>query len=380
MELRPGPLEGVVVMNRILDDFYCGKKVMITGHTGFKGSWLALWLKHLGADVSGYALHSPTNPSIFDLCHTSKGMTSIYGDIRDFRHLHSTIQEVQPEIIFHMAAQSLVRRSYIEPVETYSTNIMGTVHLLETVRQSSSVKAVIIVSSDKCYENREWVWGYRENDIPGGDDPYSSSKGCCELITAAYQRSYFNPSAYNNHGLALASVRAGNVIGGGDWAEDRLIPDCIRKLSQKQPIIIRSPGAVRPWQHVLEPLSGYLLIGRELYLKGESFSGAWNFGPDYDDAQPVSWIVSSLITLWGNETAWKIDENSHPHEANILKLDCSKAKTVLNWKPNWNLEQALEKTASWYKSYFNQADMLKVTLEQICSFENTFYEKAGLIE
>jgi len=362
-------------MNGSFNDFYSGKKVMITGHTGFKGTWLSLWLKHLGADVSGYALQPPTSPSIFDLCHTARGMTSIYGDVRDFRHLHSAILEVQPEIIFHMAAQSLVRRSYKDPVETYSTNIMGTVHLLEAVRQSSSVKAVIIVSSDKCYENKEWVWGYRENDILGGDDPYSSSKGCCELITTAYKRSYFNPAAYKDHGLALASVRAGNVIGGGDWAEDRLIPDCIRKLQQKEPIIIRSPAAVRPWQHVLEPLNGYLLLGRELYLKGELFDGAWNFGPDYDDARPVSWIVSSLIKLWGNEAAWEEDKNPHPHEANYLKLDSSKARSVLGWKPQWRLKEALDKTTAWYKSYFNQEDVLDITLEQISAYEKNLIER-----
>ncbi len=353
---------------------------MITGHTGFKGSWLSLWLKHLGADVSGYALDPPTSPSIFDLCHTARGMKSIFGDVRDLGHLNSVIQEEKPEIIFHLAAQSLVKRSYKEPVETYSTNIMGTAHLLESVRRSQSVKAVVIVSSDKCYKNNEWYWGYRETDTLGGADPYSSSKGCCELVAAAYIDSYFNPDRYLQHQTAVATARAGNVIGGGDWAEDRLIPDCIKNLHHQQSILIRSPDAVRPWQHVLEPLGAYLLLARNLYLNGTRFSGAWNFGPDYGDARSVRWVVSTLIKLWGNEAAWEIDENPHPHEANILKLDCSKAKTVLNWKPNWNLEQVLEKTAGWYKAYFNQEDMLEVTLEQIRSFENTFYEKVGVIQ
>ncbi len=367
-------------MNSPFDDFYFGKKVLITGHTGFKGSWLAVWLKHLGAEVIGYALDPPTDPSIYELCHVPDFITSIFGDVRDLDHLNSVIQQEEPEIVFHLAAQSLVKRSYKEPVETYSTNIMGTAHLLEAVRRSPSVKAAVIISSDKCYKNNEWYWGYRETDALGGADPYSSSKGCCELVTRAFIDSYFNPDRYLQHHTAVATARAGNVIGGGDWAEDRLIPDCIKNLQQQQTILIRSPDAVRPWQHVLEPLGAYLVLARNLYFHGTRFNGAWNFGPDYGDARPVRWVVSTLIKLWGNQAAWKIDENPHPHEANILKLDCSKAQTILKWKPNWNLEQALEKTAAWYKAHFNQEDMLKVTLEQIRSFENTFYEKAGLIQ
>ncbi len=367
-------------MNSPFNDFYFGKKVLITGHTGFKGSWLAIWLQHLGAEVIGYALDPPTDPSIYELCHVSDFITSIIGDVRNLEHLNSVIRREEPEIIFHLAAQSLVKRSYKEPVETYSTNIIGTAHLLEAVRRSPSVKAVVIISSDKCYKNNEWYWGYRETDTLGGADPYSSSKGCCELVTASYIDSYFNPDKYSQHQTAVAAARAGNVIGGGDWAEDRLIPDCIRNLHQQQTILIRSPDAVRPWQHVLEPLGAYLVLARNLYLNGTRFSGAWNFGPDYGDARAVRWVVAALIKLWGNEAAWEIDEDPHPHEANILKLDCSKAKTLLNWKPNWNLEQALEKTAAWYKAHFNQEDMLEVTLEQIRTFENTFYEKAGLIQ
>jgi len=348
---------------------------LLTGHTGFKGAWLALWLKHLGAEVIGYALNPPTNPSIYELCNLSAHIKSICGDVRDLQHLHTVVQQEQPEIVFHLAAQALVKHAYMNPVETYSSNIMGTVHLLESLRRCDSVKAAVIVSSDKCYENQEWYWGYRENDILGGVDPYSSSKGCCELITATYIHSYFNPHAYAVHGTALATVRAGNVIGGGDWAEDRLIPDCIRNLKNKNPIIIRSPDAVRPWQHVLEPLGAYLLLARELYLKGPLFSGAWNFGPDCSEARPVSRLVSRLIQIWGENCSWQKDKNTYPPEANYLKLDCSKAQTLLGWRPNWNLEQALEKTVTWYKSYFDQEDMLKITLEQIHCYENTFLRK-----
>ena len=295
--------------------FWKDKRVLITGHTGFKGSWLSLWLQSMGAKVVGYALAPPTNPSLFEVARVGLGMTSVIGDIRDLVHLQVVLTEHQPEIVIHMAAQPLVRYSYLEPVETYSTNVMGTVNLLEAVRHTKSVKAVVNVTSDKCYENREWVWGYRENEAMGGYDPYSNSKGCAELVTAAYRSSYFHPEKYKEHGVAIGSGRAGNVVGGGDWAEDRLIPDMMRAISQGKPVSIRNLGSIRPWQHVLEPLSGYLLLAQELYGNGPEFAEAWNFGPNEDDAKPVAWILDNLTKTWGDGATWKLDGGDHPHEA-----------------------------------------------------------------
>lgn len=352
--------------------FWQGKRVLLTGHTGFKGSWLSLWLQSMGAQVVGYALAPPTKPSLFEIAEVGKGMTSIIGDIRDLEHLRAVFAEHSPEIVFHMSAQSLVRYSYIEPVETYSTNVMGTVNLLEAVRGTGSVKAVVNVTSDKCYENREWVWGYRENEAMGGYDPYSSSKGCAELVTAAYRNSYFHSDKYKEHGMALASGRAGNVIGGGDWAEDRLIPDIMRAITQGRPVNIRNPHAIRPWQHVLEPLSGYLLLAQKLYEEGTAYAEGWNFGPDDEDAKPVQWIVDRLTKAWGENARWVLDGSSHPHEAHYLKLDCSKVKSCLNWHPRWHLEDALGAIIDWHRAYRDGENMRELTLRQISAYSDSF--------
>ena len=348
---------------------YRNRTVLITGHTGFKGAWLSLWLNHLGSNVIGYALKPPTQPNLFELCDLNTKITSIEGDVRDFGHLKSVIQKYKPEIIFHLAAQALVRRSYSDPLETYSTNVMGIVHLLEAVRQIGGVKVIINVTSDKCYENQEWIWGYRENDPMGGKDPYSSSKGCAELITTAYTKSYFNPEYYEKHGVSLASVRSGNVIGGGDWAEDRLLPDCMKALLGNRTIVIRYPDAVRPWQHVLEPLFGYLLLAQLLYQNGPTFAGAWNFGPEDSSAKPVRWIVERILEIWGGKACWEIDRSFHPYETHTLKLDCSKAKLKLGWLPKWDLETGLRNTIEWYKAYHLQEDMFLKTMEQIKDYE-----------
>lgn len=345
--------------------FWAGKRVFVTGHTGFKGGWLCLWLQQLGADVTGYALAPPTNPSLFDVARVAEGMRSVIGDVRDSATLSKTMREAAPDVVIHMAAQPLVRRSYVDPVETYSTNVMGTVHLLEAVRQASSVRAVVNVTSDKCYENKEWVWGYREGEPMGGFDPYSNSKGCAELVTSAYRSSFFNPGKYSEHHVALASARAGNVIGGGDWAEDRLIPDIMRAISEGRPVVIRNPHAIRPWQHVLEPLSGYLLLAQKLYVDGVAYAEGWNFGPHDDDAKPVQWIVERLTRKWGDGASWKLDRADHPHEAHYLKLDCSKARMRLDWQPHWHLEQALEMIIGWQRAWLNNEDMRVTTLKQI---------------
>jgi len=329
-------------------------------------------LQSMGAQVVGYALAPPTNPSLFEVAEVGKGMTSIIGDIRDLEHLRTVFAEHRPEIVIHMAAQALVRYSYIEPVETYSTNVMGTVNLLEAVRSTGCVKAVVNVTSDKCYENREWVWGYRENEAMGGYDPYSSSKGCAELVAAAYRNSYFHPEKYKEHGVALASVRAGNVIGGGDWGDDRLIPDIMRAITQGKSVNIRNPHAIRPWQHVLEPLSGYLLLAQKLYEEGEAYAESWNFGPNDEDAKPVQWIVERLTKSWGEGAVWVLDGGDHPHEAHYLKLDCSKAKARLAWKPRWHLEDTLSAIIDWHRAYLKGKDMRDVTMRQIDAYTNGF--------
>ena len=348
--------------------FWQGKAVLITGHTGFKGGWLSLWLGSLGANVVGYSLSPPTAPSLFELAHVDDGIVSIEGDVRDFEHLKAVITQHRPEIIIHMAAQSLVRHSYANPIETYATNVMGTVNLLEAVRQVGCVKAVINVTSDKCYENREWVWGYRENEPMGGYDPYSNSKGCAELVTSAFRNSFFNAADFKRHGVGLASVRAGNVIGGGDWATDRLIPDIMQAIAAGQAVVIRSPHAIRPWQHVLEPLSGYLRLAQKLYEEGPVWAEGWNFGPNDEDAKPVQWLVEQLIKKWGDGASWKTDTNQQPHEAHYLKLDCSKAKLRLHWTPRWSLDTALDAIVEWQRAYLQQADMRLLTLQQIKSY------------
>ncbi len=349
-------------------DFWRGKRVLLTGHTGFKGSWMSLWLQSMGAQLVGFALAPPTKPSLFEVAGIEQGMTSIIGDIRNLEHIRAVFAEHQPEIVIHMAAQPLVRYSYIEPVETYSTNVMGVVNLLEAVRSTTSVKAVVNVTTDKCYENREWAWGYRENEAMGGYDPYSSSKGCAELVTAAYRNSYFHTEKYHEHGVAIASARAGNVIGGGDWAEDRLIPDIMRAITEGRAVNIRNPHAIRPWQHVLEPLSGYLLLAQKLYEGGAAYAEGWNFGPNDEDAKPVQWIVERLTQSWGEGASWVVDGGEHPHEAHYLKLDCSKAKGQLNWHPRWHLDEALVKIADWHQAYRDEKDMREITLQQISAY------------
>mgnify|MGYP000946328314 FL=1 len=341
-------------------EFWRKRRVLVTGHTGFKGSWLCLWLAHLGAEVTGYALEPPTQPSLFELAGVGQLVRSCIGDIRDPDRLQQTFTEAAPELVIHMAAQPLVRDSYRLPVETYAVNVMGTVNLLEAVRQTPSVRAVVNVTTDKCYENREWCWGYRETDPMGGYDPYSSSKGCAELVTAAYRNSFLQES-----GVAVATVRAGNVIGGGDWATDRLLPDLIRALLAGQPVQIRNPQAIRPWQHVLEPLSGYLLLAQRLYEQGAAFAEGWNFGPADEDARPVSWIVQQLCAQWGPEARYIIDSGQHPHEAHYLKLDCSKARMRLGWQPVWGLTTALERIVDWLKVYVDGGDIRRCCLEQI---------------
>lgn len=348
--------------------FWYSKKVFITGHTGFKGSWLSLWLQQLGAEVTGYALLPHTQPSLFKMVQVAQGMTSIIGDIRDGTLLTNTMRQAEPEIVIHLAAQPLVRRSYANPVETYSTNVMGTVHLLEAVRQTSSVRAMVNVTTDKCYENKEWVWGYRENEPMGGFDPYSSSKGCSELVTAAYRNSFFNTVRHGEHQIALATARAGNVIGGGDWADDRLIPDVLRAIESGQSVNIRNPQATRPWQHVLEPLNGYLVLAEKLYTEGLAFAEAFNFGPAEEDAKPVQWIVEQLTQAWGEGASWHLDGGKHPHEAHYLKLDCSKARVMLGWQPHWNLNQALQAIIVWHKAhsaYQSSTEMRSLCLQQI---------------
>ena len=366
MGKRQGAMENMVDRS-----FWVGKVVLLTGHTGFKGSWLSLWLQSMGAQVVGYALPPPTDPSLFIAANVAEGMTSLVGDIRDFSALSSTFVKYQPEIVIHMAAQPLVRYSYINPIETYSTNVMGTVHLLEAARLTGSVRAIVNVTSDKCYENREWVWGYRENEPMGGYDPYSSSKGCAELVASAYRNSYFNPSNFAEHGVALASARAGNVIGGGDWAEDRLIPDIMHAIMQGKPVNIRNPHATRPWQHVLEPLSGYLLLAQKLYEEGAGYAEGWNFGPNDEDAKPVLWIAERLTGMWGEGASWMLDGSDHPHEAHYLKLDCSKAKARLDWYPKWHLEDTLSAIIDWHRAYRDGKNMRELTLHQISAYNDS---------
>jgi CDP-glucose 4,6-dehydratase len=325
--------------------------------------------------VIGYSLKPPTVPNLFEICGVEGRVTSINGDVRDLESLKCVLYKYMPEVVIHMAAQSLVRYSFKEPVETYETNILGTVNVLEACRNTPSVRVILNVTSDKCYENREGVRGVREDDPMGGYDPYSSSKGCAELVSNAYARSFFNPGDYQKHGKALATVRAGNVIGGGDWAEDRLIPDCVRAFMEEKPIAVRYPDAVRPWQHVLEPLYGYLLLAKCLYKEGALFSGGWNFGPDEGGAKSVAWVVEKVTALWGDTAAWSVDKRNNPHEAHYLQLDCSKAKSKLGWYPSLDTGSALEQTVAWYKAYWNGEDMFDFSIAQIESYESLVRKK-----
>ncbi len=348
--------------------FWHGKKVFLTGHTGFKGSWLCLWLNSLGAEVTGYALEPPTEPSLFELARIGELVKSVIADVRNLERLRAEMLKASPDVVIHMAAQPLVRDSYLIPVETYAINVMGTVHLLEAVRGCPTVRSVVNVTTDKCYENREWVWGYRENEPMGGFDPYSNSKGCSELVTASYRSSFFNSQRYAEHGVGLATARAGNVIGGGDWATDRLLPDIIRSLLAKEPVRIRNPRAIRPWQHVLEPLCGYLVLARRLYEDGAHHAEGWNFGPQDQEARPVEWIVQRMCRQWGATARYEIDSGEHPHEAHYLKLDCSKARSGLGWQPRWNLEQALDLIIDWTRRYSCGEDLRAACLEQIADY------------
>lgn len=357
-----------MVTNSLFGDFYRGKKILITGHTGFKGSWLSILLNWLGGDVYGYALKPNTEPNLYEIANVDKLVTSTIGDIRDYNFLLRTLKDIQPEVVIHMAAQPLVRESYKNPRETYEVNVMGTVNLLDAVRHVKSIRAVLNVTTDKCYENKEWHWGYRENEPMGGYDPYSNSKGCSELVTASYRSSFFNSKDYSNHRVALASARAGNVLGGGDWAEDRLIPDFIRSIMCGGKMQIRSPYAIRPWQHVLDPLYGYLVLCEKLYSEGSAFAEGWNFGADSNDAKDVEWISKKICEFWGNGSKYEIDDSPQPHEASYLKLDCIKAKTLLGWYPKWNVETTLKMVVEWYKDYFNEKDMRQACIRQIESF------------
>jgi CDP-glucose 4,6-dehydratase len=343
-----------------------GRSVLITGHTGFKGAWLSLWLSQLGARVSGFALTPDTEPNLFNLAMGRADVESVFADVRDFGKVRDCLERTQPEVIFHMAAQSLVRRSYNDPAGTYATNVMGTVNVLEAARQTGKTAAIIVVTSDKCYENREWVWPYRETDPMGGHDPYSSSKGCAELVTQAYRRSFFHGAGTPR----LASVRAGNVIGGGDWSEDRLVPDIVRAMYDGASTEIRNPHSVRPWQHVLEPLGGYLLLAEHLLSSGgDTYAEAWNFGPTDDDCCPVSYIAERITKAWGGGAKWHLSNGDHPHEAAFLKVDSSKAHTRLGWRRRMPIDTALDWTAQWYRRQRDGEDAATLTLEQIDRYQ-----------
>jgi CDP-glucose 4,6-dehydratase len=354
-----------VVKENLFGGFYKGRKVFITGHTGFKGSWLSILLHWLGSEVYGFALKPNTVPNLYELAEVNKLVSSTIGDIRDYNLLSEKLKEIQPEIIVHMAAQPLVGESYKNPRETYEINVMGTVNLLDAARQVPGIKVILNITSDKCYENRAGHQGYCEDEPMGGYDPYSNSKGCSELVTSAFRNSYFNPAKYRQHGVALASARAGNVIGGGDWAADRLIPDFFRAIMAGNKVKIRRPDAIRPWQHVLEPLSGYLMLCQKLYTSGPSFAEAWNFGPHDKDVHNVEWIIKTLCTLWDKDTSFEIDSIPHPHESGYLKLNCLKAKSKLGWTPEWDIEFTLRSIVEWNKALINYGDMREVCLSQI---------------
>ncbi len=354
------------ISGQIDPQFWSGKRVFLTGHTGFKGGWLAFWLASMGARVVGFSLAPNTNPNLYEVAEIASCCEeSILGDIRNFESLATAMQLANPEVVIHMAAQPLVRYSYANPIETYATNLMGTVHVLEAMRICGSIRAAVMVTTDKCYENKEWVWGYRENEPMGGLDPYSNSKGCAELAIASYRQSFFPEEDYAKHGVAIASARAGNVIGGGDWSNDRLIPDAIRAFELGQVLMIRNPLAIRPWQHVLEPLSGYLVLSQSLFEQGVTYNGAWNFGPNDVDARTVQEVIQLLNDRWDCSIAWQHDNKPAPHEAHFLKLDCSKASQQLGWRPSWSLERAIEAIVEWQTVFHKKGDIAAIMRSQI---------------
>lgn len=348
---------------------WTGRRVFLTGHTGFKGGWLALWLNRLGAQVRGYALDPCTEPNLFSLASVGSAVDDVRGDICDREKLHSSLAEFSPEVVFHLAAQPIVRRSYADPVATYATNVMGTVHLLEAVRNTASVRAVVCITTDKCYENREWIWPYRETDPLGGHDPYASSKACAELVSASYRNSFFSREGIQTRKVGIATARAGNVVGGGDWSEDRLIPDLVRGLCSGQPVLIRRPEAVRPWQHVLEPLHGYLMLAEQLLARGSRFASAYNFGPGDDEVWTVERIANKVVQMWGDGASWTRDGAPGVHESRVLRLDASKARSDLGWEPRLKTEATLKWTIEWYRAWNKGKDMREFTDRQIQDYQ-----------
>jgi CDP-glucose 4,6-dehydratase len=353
-----------IIKGKVNIDFWKSKRVFLTGHTGFKGSWMSLWLQSMGAIVKGYSLEAKTKPNLFAEASVGENMESEIGDIRDLNQISKSMLDFNPDILIHMAAQPLVRLSYQEPVDTYTTNVIGTVNVLEAARKCENLKAIISVTTDKCYENREWDWAYRENEPMGGHDPYSSSKGCAELVTSAYRRSFFN----SENSASLASARAGNVIGGGDWSNDRLIPDILRAFEKSEPVVIRNPLSTRPWQHVLEPISGYLVLAENLYNKGDEFAEGWNFGPKEEGCKSVHWILETMIKQWGDGANWELDKNNNPHEAGFLKLDCSKAANRLKWQPKWELAESLALIVDWHLDWNAGVNMKIKCLQEIVNY------------
>lgn len=366
-------LEELVTMD---NNFWHGRRVLLTGHTGFKGSWLAMWLSQLGAKVHGLALAPNTEPSLFHLCSLQDTLaSSTIADVRDLKAVCSAVGQAEPEVVFHLAAQPLVRASYVDPVGTYSTNVMGTVHVLEAVRKMPSVRAVVVVTTDKCYQNQEWAWGYRETDPLGGHDPYSNSKACTELVSAAFRQSFFKPNQTSHQGVAIATARAGNVIGGGDWSTDRLLPDVFRAIEAREPVLIRNPQATRPWQHVLEPLRGYLTLAQALFERWPLGADAFNFGPLAEDVWSVGRVVDSVCRRFDDEVIWNQDQNTHPHEAKSLALDIARANHLLGWRPMLDIETALGMTVDWAKGFMAGMGAYEMTLSQIQNFQNLLRQK-----
>jgi CDP-glucose 4,6-dehydratase len=363
VDIRKGAVEGLVTKK--LEKTFAGRKVLVTGHTGFKGSWLCLWLSELNAEVFGYALEPQSENDNFVVSNVQNRIQHIIGDVRDHRKLESVFNDYRPEFVFHLAAKAIVSESYLNPKETYDVNVGGTVNVLECCRQSDSVRSIVNVTSDKCYDNKNWVWGYRENDPLGGYDPYSSSKGCSELVTSAYRDSFFTPKNIHIHRKSLSSVRAGNVIGGGDWSKDRIVPDSIRCLRVGRPITVRNPNAVRPWQYVLEPLAGYLLLSAKMYQNAGQYEGAWNFGPERDSFVSVRELVGYIIDNWGAGGCEEFSNGNGFHEAGLLALDITKSRTMLGWKPILNCSEAAKLTVEWYKTHEDRCDMNDLCMKHI---------------